>query len=671
MAISLLCASLQALACGPFYPLIPTPDFFPLSRPERRMDYFDREENLRLWQKLTSPGIPLDDIRRAVYETSGEDLYDYEYEYSSSSAGDNLFFVYLHNTGDTEIYDFLDAAKWVEKERARKESPWYYPSSRNSYEEPENESFKRIISRCRDYRGKRLADRYALQIVRSMFAMRDYTGCIEYYDSAFAAIPDRNLMKRMARRYVAGCWSRLGETARADSIFAAIGDVWSVSQPDSHLFMMQVNPDAPQLMEHLRYYAKDTTLMKSAAPAVREMLGKNKVRNRGDWEFLLAHFENEYSHDPVKARSHIYRALGNRFSSDELRDLARAYKMKLDAATGYSGSLIADLQWVERHTGNLKSDAFEWKRMVRNIIYDHWVPRFTRSGDNATAILLAAYADRYSDECSRYGSLSFQMMGSLTSEQLAETYAAFDSGNPLHDYLLKRVDMQRDYVYELIGTLALREENYGRAADYLSTVSRGYQSSMNIFKGNYLGRDPFTAYPKRWSSWTFYDEEISSESKVSTGCNPSGYDAKLKFAREMQRLSEQMMNAPTADERGLARLRYAVGRRNSFEECWALTQYWRGFVGIFSPTHYYYQEDKEYDSGYDYLYDYSTTVGHEKTEEIYNREVAAALAMMESDAARAEAEYYLGNLRTVVRRYGKTPTARMVRKSCDRWRNWL
>ncbi|MDE6397536.1 MAG: hypothetical protein K2K84_09720 [Muribaculaceae bacterium] len=149
-------------------------------------------------------------------------------------------------------------------------------------------------------------------------------------------------------------------------------------------------------------------------------------------------------------------------------------------------------------------------------------------------------------------------------------------------------------------------------------------------------------------------------------------DAKLRFARQMKKYKHDMTHAPTADERGIARLMYAIGRRNSFEECWALTQYWRG-TGIdrFYPVMYVYYDDEFANENYAFLYDYEDSVGHKKTEEIFDRECKKALAMLTGDEAKAKADYILGNLLTVVKRYSKTKVAAFVRTSCDNWRHWL
>lgn len=74
---------------------------------------------------------------------------------------------------------------------------------------------------------------------------------------------------------------------------------------------------------------------------------------------------------------------------------------------------------------------------------------------------------------------------------------------------------------------------------------------------------------------------------------------------------------------------------------------------------------------YGFLYDYETTIGHKTTESIYDKEIKASLDMMTTDEARAKANYILGNMATVVKRYGDTATAQRIKSSCDNWRSWL
>lgn len=670
--VMLAAGCVASYSCGPYEPIIPTPEFFRRSDGQKLMHVFEREENLRLWQGLTSESIPLADIEQAVYRNPAWN--------PGRDPGENRFYIYLKNTSDYEITDFLQIAKELEKRREEMNSPWYYPQDRQYF--GAMAEYGDIIERCRLYDGDRLKDRYALQVSRALFASRRYADCIEYVDSAFAAFPADNLMRRMAERYSAGCWSRLGSVERADSMFAATGDIWSIHGHDPVEYMAECNPGAPQLMEYVRENAADTLFMLRMVPMARRLLADSRVSDKGDWNFMLAYVYNEFDDDARQARKYIDRALEQGFSSDELRDLARAYKMKLDARTGNTHTLLADLRWMESKIDPLNADATEWVRRCRNIVYADWVPRLWKSGDYSTAILLCAYADNlepqglvevYPDDVGwcgyyrpsvkmnisqlrdseryfntlDYSCLSFQMGGSLSSARLASVYGRMMSRTPLYDFLRRKARTDSDYYYELIGTVALREENYGRAVSYLSRVSLRYLKTMNI--GCYLTRNPFSLEPTEWNV----------------------ADAKLEFARRMLRYRRTMERGRTADERGMARLMYAIGRRNSFGHCWALTQYWQGeYVGLFYPALQYWFDDFV-DNNYGFLYDHDIEEDHRKDEDIYAREVEAALAMLATDEARAEAEYMLGNLKTVIKRYGNTATADRIKTTCDNWKAWL
>lgn len=659
--VSLLPAAFAAfgtMACGPFVELIPTPEFFALSRPEKPMADFEREENIRLWQAQTSEQIPAADIEQAVY-CDGRAVF-YARSLFDDLTTDNLFYRYLRTTSDREIADFLIAAKELEGLRANMRSPWYYPESHDSGLAPDG--LDRILDRSRSHSDSRLADRYALQATRALFAAGRYGECIEFCDSAFADIDDSNLMKRMALRYAAGCRSRLGETLRADTMFALTGDVNSIARHDPAKLMSELNPGAPQFMEYVRAHASDRDFMRSMMPIARRLTDDRRVAHKGDWHFLMAYVDNKFIGNPARARSEIDLALQQSFSSAELRDLARAYRMKLDAAAGNADSLLDDLRWLETMTDAPGPDRGEWIRRCRNIIYEDWIPRLWPRGDYATAIMLCAYADSFTSDL--YGTLSFQMMGSLTSERLATTRDLMDRHSPLFDFLRRKSPYGNDHFNELIATLALREENYPRAIAYLQKVSDSYLESMKINRDGYLGRDPFRPYRPRINDW-----------QASPHSGRQAPDAKLKFARRMLDYKREMSSGRTTDDRAMARLMYAIGRRNSFEECWALTQYWRGdgraAVGIFAPALDYWCDDDFSARNYGFLYDYLSAGGMEATEELYRREVNAALASFASPEAKARAHYLLGNLKTIVKHYGNTPTARHVKSSCDNWESWL
>lgn len=661
----LLTGAGRATACGPYYPIIPTPEFFATSL--RLISDDDKQENLRLWQVQTSMRIPLRDIEEAIYTHSLDEV-ENNLGYYSDQKSENAFYSYINNTNDYETREFVLLAKEMEERWRDQRSPWYYPRTRNYYSEPPE--FQDIIERCREYSGTRLRDRYGLQGVRALFASHAFEDCIAYYDSVFAPIADDNLLKRMARRYVGGCWSRLGDDRRADSIFAAGGDLLSLSVDDPLAYMAEHNPTAPQLLAYARSQATDSAHLAQFVPIAESLIADRRVKDKGDWEFLLAYFYKEYAGDAKRSDKILHSALKHTFADKELSDLARAYNMKSESYNLYSPKVLADLKWFESKCDLVSPDFNDWARRLKNIIYTNWVPRLWKQGDYGNSIMLCAYADAIDDFWGYvdYGSLSFQMMGSVTSGQLAGIYNHIMQDAPLQNFVRRKIRTDSNYYNELIGTLALREEKYSRAVTYLSKVSLDYQRSMNIYICQYLGRDPFSHYSSRWfiSDGDYEYDEMACLHPAANQDN-----AKLNFARQMLRYKYEMNNAPTADGRGMARLMYAIGRFNSFEECWALTQYWRGeYVGRFIPNMDFYH-DNFGETNYAFLYNYRETVGHKATEVAYETEVKAALATMQSPDVRARAEYILGNLATVVKRYPDTPTAMMVKTSCDNWESWL
>ncbi|MDE5887788.1 MAG: hypothetical protein K2H46_09410 [Muribaculaceae bacterium] len=660
--------SISSYACGPFFPIIPTPRYFSIDRPVKSMSEYDKEENLLLWQQLTSPDIPLSDIEEAVY-SDNRDIFMTK---SHTSGSDNLFYNFLNDKEGEELRDFLSTAKEMEERWKEIRSPWYYPKERDTRNT--SGEFQEIIDKCKAYSGSKLADRYALQAVRALFASRKYEQCIQYADSVFRSVLASNLLKRMAERYVAGCWNRLGNKQRADSIFARNGDLLSISEKNQTAYMIARNPDAPQLMDYIRCNANDSAFMEMVMPLASDLLKKGKPKYAGDWYLLLAYGQYQQKNNLLNARKYVRNAVNSSFSSPELQKLAHAFKMKLDAARGDSHSLLSDLKWME---DVILSDTStnEWGRMTQNIIYQHWVPLLWKKRDYAKAILLCAYADKFPQtngefDSNDYSNLSFQMMGSLSSGQLASVFRTINRSTPLNNFLRRKARTDKDYYYELIGTLAIREEKYDRAVKFLSQVSPQYLDSLTICKDGYLSRDPFTVYPSRWSYYGD-DDMWASETQAGVHKKTPAADAKLKFASKMREYKKEMKEGKTADKRGMARLMYVIGRFNSFEECWALTQYWRGtIINRFYPTLQYWDDDyaKSY---FDFLFDYDRTIGHRKMESCYDKEITKALNMLSSDEARAEAQYILGNLKTIVKKYPDTAISNHIKSSCDNWKTWL
>lgn len=103
LALSLGCAAHKCEACGPDYITPQWADFFSSDREGYSAAYFERQENLRLWQEATSPDIPLSDIEQVVYKFSADRLLYNIYEDRNYN---NRMLAYLNNKCDDEILFF-------------------------------------------------------------------------------------------------------------------------------------------------------------------------------------------------------------------------------------------------------------------------------------------------------------------------------------------------------------------------------------------------------------------------------------------------------------------------------------------------------------------------------------------------------------------------------------
>lgn len=754
---------MSAEACGPDYRFIPVEDYFYYGEPQDVHQWAKRAENVRLWQRLTGATVPEADIRAVVYD-------------DGPVTPNNKFQKFLAQGKNSDIRQFLQLAKRLASDREKESSPWYYPAQRSNGE-PSTE-FDYVLEQAKAYKGKRLADRYAYQVTRALFAAHRYADCIAYVDSAFAPYPSTNLLKRMAMEYVAGSWARLGDPEKANLLFARSGDILSIKDTDPVKLMAKENPAAPELIAYVAQRVGNPDYMRSLLPTLRQIAADPRVSNKGDWNFALAYVAGRYDHNLPLAKQLIYTAVNQPFSTPALKALADAYRTKVDAQTHTATNLLPDL---ERDMALQSGSA--------DIIYNDWVPYYLDKKDYATALLLCAYADNYPDRspmlhsipcpvtqpsnqktyqkltsswlhfntpspteaqthaawediktgspslynaaselyyqrnplskalidivavneqpplhedsypvseyfdldgnsyyyyslidhekpgfnANDYSSLSFQMMGSLSSAQLEEVLRQIQTSSaPLYKFLRPHILANPDYYNELIATLALREENYARAEQYLSRVSDAYLRSMNIDKGGYLSRDPFLPYTSRLAYETEWGIQDHATFKHEYTSNPR---AKLNFARDMLAYQKAMTQGSTPNDRAMAALKYAIGRRNSFQECWALTQYWRGEYVDLAET------STDFDTpirAYDFFYNYDSGARYNSAgtdaravEARYNRDVAAALAQFSTPEARAEALALLGRLPEVVKLYPSTPAAHRIATSCDRWQTWL
>lgn len=669
-----------AWACGPYDSMTSNPLRYHFYQQEDFQDTesapiveLNQKRNIRLWQSLTDSSVPEDDIREGVYDMS---LHKLQKAFAESSS-ENRFIAWIKRPEATQLKNFLLLAKELEELRANRVSAWYYPTDKTGFDAAADEKnrFDSILAVCGRHQSGPLADRYALQAIRAMMSLHDWQGVIDRYNAVLASYPDSNLFKQMAKGYMAGCLSRIGETEKANTVFAEIGDFNSLGGKnyDNFMLMAHVNPESPIFKTRLNGFIGygDSEENKPYLSIADAALKSPKVINRGDWLYLKAYIEAVYNKNSRKAGAYIRQALKTTFSHPEMRKDARIFDICMRAR---NGRLTSPLSEIAKSLGDDDNTA---------ALLFYVIPALLKQNRTTDALLLANlgtadYRQYYEgdEDTYSYANTGFQLLLSCTARQVVAYKDRLDSGQTP---LVSKIRHDNDYLNEIIGTLYLREGNYDKAAYYLSLVSPGYQKSLNIYKEGYLAYDPFVYnytpedkwyYPAYKSDYEYTDDRMprpkDETSKVKKLNSPK--DAKLNFAREMSRLAGLMRHGKTPDERNMARLRYAIGRYNSFNSCWALTQYWAGNANQSNYQPFYWTWDGE-TRGLDYITDVPRQL--KEVDEAFEREINDIIGSLKSPEALAQANFLLRNYRTIARRYPDSPEARYLSAHCDRWHDWL
>lgn len=631
------------------------------------------EENVRLWRSLTSASIPDSVVVQGLYAIDFENLR------AALNTGNtsNGFLKWIYEHKADELKDFLLLAKELEELRHNRVSAWYYPSDKSGFDKASDEKgkFRAIIDNCRRHNAGKLSDRYALQAIRAYMSLGEYQNCIDYYNLVLARYPDSNLFKRMAKGYIAGCFARLGDRDKADAMFVDLDDFVSISRDDRLEFMARHNPESERFKAELNNFIgyNDSAVNMRYYHIAEIALKSPKTVHRGDWLYLKAYLEYIYRNDTAAALRYARQALASSFSMSQMREDARFFYISLNP---FNHNSLSDIKWL------LDQGESEWERHIPDLI---------ARNDLTKALLLANYdllpdTLRY-DETGRdwhtWANTGFQMLLSCKAGDVVRYKKELDCPSMALTLILKPgIRHDSDYLNEIIGTLYLREGNYKAAVSYLENVSFDYQRQMNIYKNEYLRYNPWGYYYTRESEWYHpwyncrYDNYGTSDkdnytpyvAKSKVSYLDSQINAKLNFAKAMAGLEQLIKSRQDVDGRSLARLRFAIGRYNSLNTCWALTQYWLG-----ASNQCYYRTFCTYTDNTGEKVDFIIDTPRELKglDEWFENEIEDLLKEMKAPESIAEVHLILRNYRTLAKRYPNTRAGRLIASQCDSWGDWL
>ena len=401
------------------------------------------------------------------------------------------------------------------------------------------------------------------------------------------------------------------------------------------------------------------------------------------WYYTAAYLEDMMG-NPHKAAQSIRLAangtrlstptLGTRSSSpatdSTLTESIRLMRIYLDAKTqfynaAYEQQLLTDLRWIDSlikaDTARLRKDWDDdytvWQirnnysqsyghqylcypyTMLRKTILSEVAPRMKKAGKQSLSIALTNYANNMligmmepkQQYC--FSNDLFMAMDTISAAEV-ERYAsrALQPQTALEKFLADGSYIDHDYLYDIVGTLYLRERNYKKAMEILSYVPSAYQKRLHT--RYYLQRDPFAL-------GIHLDYDNIEERKYN-------------FAREMYFLDQTFSN-PHIDpnRRANAMLSYAIGMRNSYFNAWAFTQY-----------------EQSCDDFTEYSYSWKTEERKEQIEAEYSRLYRTAFALFTDDESAAAAHLRIRSNYTIVTRYPNTAAAEVIRQHCDTYADY-
>lgn len=670
------------------------------SKAEEKSETFSRfnphaENNCREWQRFASLSIPLTDIYEVVYKMP---LEDFEKSYRHYR-GNNAFLQWLNQPCHQawEAAEFLLFAKITEDVRGRQNSRWYYPTMKTGGKMP----LEAIAEKALGYQGP-LRDRYLLQAVRALFSMHRYADCITLWNEEASLLPQESSIRQLMLPYIAGAEYRMGHYDKAVSYFYEAGDIVSMItcsgkdkpastvetleriydfEPDCRFFpdILQEFIQKVEYNRKFRCFDRDwhkynvvTDEHRRLAHLAIRIAQEGKTANPAMWYYTAAFIE-DLDGNTAQASNLLAtaeRSQGTKFIKESIKVLRIYLNSKLMPYNqDYENHLFSQLQWLDRkivenltpavrettaEIWSIKENIgyYYWNDVMRRIVLTEVCPRMLAAGKPIRALQLANMADnrlfglvdrvkvdwkgttktmqefRHNRETFKldYSNSFFELIDSLGLKQaiayrrrIEQPLDAFDR------FLNARGYVDREYIDDIIGTKYLRAMRYQEAAACLEQISRSFEGHLNT----QLECDPFSF------------KRQSPEDKA---------DFKYRFAREMCMLEQEMKNANDPNRKAEAMFRYAVGLRNSFGQCWCLTQYYLG------TTFYGQVQEKR-----DWAKDPQTVRAIERSAELLQK----ACSLFTDPELAAQTLQKLYQYRTIIEKYPETETGRYIRSHCD------
>ena len=408
---------------------------------------------------------------------------------------------------------------------------------------------------------------------------------------------------------------------------------------------------------------------------------KKNVNDKRFWWYSAAVLADKLG-SPNEALIYVTNAEKYAKSVDHIETL-KVMRIYLTAKTlkcddGYEAWLWKQMKWYASKMetkkeypiltiGALKSNSSTncyFNDMLRKMVLGEAFPRLVKSGRGVFALQVANMADNYYLHlCGKvtdynyekwdydtislkeyratvktnewdYSNMFFTYLNYVKVDDIVKyVQKSLTPQNERDRYFAKRSYVDKDYLYDIAGTMLLRNMRYAEAEKYLCKVTYGYQKRLNTEW--YLQIDPFD-----------YGYRVRKES----------HDAKYEFAKEMRELEDGIKaNSDSPNRKAKLMMRYALGMRKSVGESWALTQYFKGYMYSLKERLY---EDIDYSF-------------EERANKRADEIEAEALAMITDEELGAYCNALLYNYKAILTKYKDTDYARYLERTCDSYKDYI
>ena len=530
------------------------------------------------------------------------------------------------DSGDKEMEDYLRVlVSYVQLSRDLDDDNWAYPTK--SQKAQRNMRMQYLHDRAKSYSGTRLLPQWRLMAMRTLMAMGNTQGIIDYWTKAQSTLKP-SVYKDMMRNIYAGALLRTGKRKEACDIYAEQGDMLSLKWimrdgRDMNGIRSEYarDPNAPTLVylvqdfvnrgsfslrsqyeydwENPAYIAASQQEMRQFIAFASQVVRDGKTDVPALWQ-SAAGFLTCNLGDTQQGLAMLDKAMKMR-GTQRMLDNARvcrwvASTANADGSKKYQDYFLDELKWVqtvekkeiEQYQRDYNSYGFasnHYTEVMQNVMYDIMPARAAQWGNSNLSTAFQGWMSNHerqiagSDLGEDYwvsGDYKYALDSLPSTEMIAyRDYLTAGKGatTALERYLNTGTspEMTADYFNDRIGTKLIREGNFEAAIPYLEKVPVSYYGTLAI--SYYMARRDMEEH--RW-----FRHQVVCRGEWWGECGedptPVKSNQKLDFCRkalDYQHVIDQPAGAgiSAAEARYLlASLLYQASYKG---ECWYISRY--------------------------------------------------------------------------------------------------